>query len=83
MTDIIIKFSPNKDLDTIQSIILNSFNLACNTLTEKHLAKYKYIIKIINPNFDLQYFDLTPEYKDMLINMGKSSVEQFISSLKN
>jgi predicted acylesterase/phospholipase RssA len=77
-----IKFTPNIELNNIQNIVLSSFNLACNTLTEKHIEKYeKYVIKINNPKNTLEYFDLTHEYKEQLLMMGLSGVETFISSL--
>jgi len=73
----------NYEVNSIQSFMIKCLNITSDTISEKNLnSNYKNVIKIINPRPEFTKFDLTPEYKKDLIDLGFNTTETFLSNLQ-
>jgi predicted acylesterase/phospholipase RssA len=70
----------NFEIDSIQSFIFKCLNVTSDTISEKNLnSDCKNIIKIINPKPEFTKFDLTPEYKKDLIELGYKTANEYFN----
>jgi predicted acylesterase/phospholipase RssA len=67
----------NNKIDSFPNYILNCLSIIADSNSEKYISEYKNVISIQNINMEMTSFDLTQDYKELIINLGLIAVDNF------
>jgi hypothetical protein len=74
-----IKNTTVNKMNNLQTFIMGCLSIITDTISEKDIEKYPYIIKIGNCNQELTNFNLSLEKKKLIISLGTKAVEEFLT----